>query len=112
MIIVAIPMRTKSEANSRDHWAAKARRVRMQRRSAFLRVLAARPKRGIPSTVCLTRIAPSRGLDGDNLQSALKAVRDGVADALGINDGSPDLTWNYSQRRGETYAVEITIVQD
>jgi hypothetical protein len=39
-------------------------------------------------------------MDGDNSIGSLKAVRDGVADALGIDDGDPRLTWEYRQETG------------
>jgi hypothetical protein len=77
-----------------------------------LLVRAARP--AIPESgavaITLTRIAP-RVLDTDNLASGLKAVRDGVADALGVNDGSSRLTWRYAQERGKPreYAVRVEI---
>jgi len=46
-----------------------------------------------------------RALDGDNLAGALKAVRDGVADALGIDDRNPRVTWLVDQRRGPAGVV-------
>lgn len=63
--------------------------------------------------VTLTRLAPSSGLDDDNLRGALKAVRDGVADALRIDDRDPRVTWEYEQRRSQPrqWAVEIRIVK-
>ena len=47
----------------------------------------------------------------DNLAAALKHVRDGVADALGMDDGDPRLVWLYGQRRGRPgeYAVLVEI---
>ena len=67
------------------------------------------PKSGTVA-ITLTRIAP-RVLDTDNLASAMKAVRDGVADALGVDDGSSRLTWRYAQEKGKTreYAVRVEI---
>jgi hypothetical protein len=58
----------------------------------------------------LVRIAP-RALDDDNLRGALKAARDGVSDAMGVNDRDPRVTWLYGQRRGSTgqYAVEVSV---
>lgn len=60
--------------------------------------------------VTLTRIAP-RALDDDNLRGALKATRDGVADALGIDDRDARVEWRYTQERGNprTYAVRVTV---
>lgn len=63
-------------------------------------------------TITLTRIAP-RKLDGDNLQRSLKAIRDGVADVLRIDDGNERLGWRYEQRpavKGESkYAVRVAL---
>lgn len=61
-------------------------------------------------TVTLTRIAP-RELDDDNLRGATKSCRDGIADALHIDDRDKRVTWCYAQRRGRVkeYGVEITI---
>ena len=66
----------------------------------------------LPVTVVLTRVAPRR-LDGDNLQSGFKAVRDGVADWLGVDDGNGLIDWQYVQRSGRPseYAVEIEVIR-
>lgn len=108
---VTLPMWTLSEANARSHWAAKARRTKMAREAVglvvgiHLRTMRVRP----PCVVTLTRIAPSAGLDGDNLQSALKATRDGVADALGVDDRDPRVEWRYEQRRGKRGEVALAL---
>lgn len=63
--------------------------------------------------ITLTRIS-ARKLDDDNLRGALKAVRDGVADALGFSDDSNGaLTWSYAQQKGRPgeQAVRIDVVQ-
>lgn len=113
MIKVTIPIKTKSEANQREHWAAKARRVKQQRDAVRLLLnsvfaMQKRPTVEDEITIQITRIA-SRDLDTDNLAGSMKAVRDGVADALRINDGHECITWEYDQRRGK-YAVEIKII--
>jgi hypothetical protein len=61
-------------------------------------------------SITLTRIAP-RALDTDNLSSGLKAVRDGVADALNVDDGSSHIQWRYAQERSKPgeYAVRVAI---
>ena len=48
-------------------------------------------------------------LDDDNLASGFKSTRDGVADWLGIDDGSKRLTWVYKQVKGppKTYEAEV-----
>ena len=118
-IDVLLPVRTFSELNLRTHWRQRARRVAEQREDTLLLVRSGlrgssfrarvRP-RDQALTVRLTRIAP-RGLDSDNLAGAMKAVRDGVADALGMDDGDPRFEWLYAQRRGwpGEYAVLVEI---
>lgn len=60
--------------------------------------------------ITMTRVSPGV-LDDDNLRSAMKAIRDGVADALGIDDRDPRVTWAYNQERGRPgkYAVRIAV---
>jgi hypothetical protein len=113
------PIRTVSEANARECWQAKARRVAEQRFVTGA-VLRAGRVPALPCIVTLTRIAP-RALDDDNGVGALKAVRDEVAWVLGLpiknakrriaDDRDPRVEWKYAQRRGKAkeYAVEIQI---
>ena len=115
MIEVLVPIRTWSEANLRGHWAKRARRARTQRQAARFLVRAACNVADTsvlsgPITITLTRIAPRR-LDSDNLASSLKAVRDGVADAMGVDDGCSRIQWCYAQRKGKPreYAVLVEI---
>lgn len=73
-------------------------------------VLGANGRPALPCTVVLTRVAPSNGLDGDNLAGALKGCRDAVADWLGIDDRDPLVRWEYQQRRG-AWGVEINLTR-
>lgn len=100
------PMPLPSAANLRMHPMQRARRVAAQRQIGYLLVSANSPP-SLPARITLTRIAP-RLLDDDNLAYAFKAVRDGVADALGVNDRDPRVSWSYSQERGAA-AIRITI---
>ena len=115
-----VPIRTVSEANRREHWAAKAKRAKAQREAARVisitelrRVDRAIHVMDICHRITLTRVAP-RKLDTDNLARSLKAVRDGIADALGIDDGDERVVWLYAQRRGapKTYEVEVEITEE
>ncbi len=102
--------RLRSCANLREHWAVKAKRVAAERAFAFSCLCAWRAKwrERFPVCVILTRVAP-RKLDSDNVASAFKAIRDGVADWLQVNDGDESkVTWRYAQERGD-YAVRIEI---
>lgn len=101
-----------SVANQRLHWAVKARLSKSQRTLARISLCASSPiPPSLPVTVVLTRISP-RKLDDDNLRSAFKAVRDGVADWLGHDDGNTLIDWQYRQvsEGAKKRAVEIEVI--
>ncbi len=106
---VVMPIRTVNSLNRRGHWAAKAHTAKKQRHAAYW-MLYTSPKPSPPCAITLTRIAP-RKLDSDGLAASFKHVQDGIADWLGIDDGSDLLTWAYQQRSGKPkeYAVEVEI---
>jgi hypothetical protein len=112
MIQITLPIQTVSEANIREHWSVKANRARMQRQ--FTKITLGPHFRKIMVTgrftITLVRVG-ARPLDSDNLARSFKAIRDGVADAIGIDDGSALLTWKYNQVKGKPkeYAVKIQI---
>lgn len=115
MIEVRMNMKIVSVANMRLHWAIKAKLAKDQRTRTRMSLAAVAQSSGLemlPVTVVLTRIAPRR-LDGDNLQSGFKAVRDGVADWLGVDDGNGLIDWQYAQRSGRPgeYAVEVEVIR-
>lgn len=104
-VTVLLPLRLPSVANLREHWSKRARRAKQHRMAAF-----AVPRSPLPCTVLLTRVGP-RALDDDNLRSACKALRDGIADRLGVKDNDPRIKWEYEQDtgRGKPYGVRIEI---
>jgi len=109
MIELIIPIKSVSVANLRMHWAVKAKLAKSHRamaRTAMATVSPSAP--GLPVSIVLTRVGP-RTLDTDNLASSLKAVRDGISDWLGVDDGSPQIDWQYGQKRG-SYAVEVEVI--
>jgi hypothetical protein len=99
-----IPIRTVSEANQREHHLTKAKRVRSHRETTALLMRRLLKKGEVPDVIVLTRLAP-KALDGDNLQSALKGCRDGIQDALGINDRH--LNFVYAQEQSKSYGVRV-----
>ena len=105
----SIPVKTAPGLNAREHWAKRAARVRRERFAAKAILGRQTPRE---ATITLTRYSAGT-LDGDNLQGALKAIRDGVADAFGMADNDPRLIWLYEQRKCKrgTYSVEITITE-
>lgn len=110
MITYTIPIKTVSLANTREHWAVKAKRAKGQRAVARLATLSA--LHGLKATVdlriSLTRLG-KRKMDRDNMIGGLKHVIDGIADALGIDDGSDSLSWEYAQEVGKVYGVRVVI---
>lgn len=105
---ISVPIKLQSTANLREHWAAKHRRTAPQQKAAALLSKSLVRQLRPALTVTLTRVSP-RELDDDNLRGALKAVRDGVASALRLDDRCPLVAWAYAQRRGAPHenAVEI-----
>ena len=104
--MITLPLRTVSGLNAREHWRARARRTKHERDvTAWLLKPATKP--AIPCAVLLTRVAPSGGLDDDNLPGAMKGIRDEIAAWLGIDDRRRDVVrYRYAQRRGP-WAVEV-----
>lgn len=113
MLSVEVPIKTVSELNRREHWASRARRVKAQRAATMFALRCSREdpsdyKAALTIRVLLVRIGPRR-LDGDNLQGALKAVRDAVAEWIGVDDGDLAYDWVYAQETGRPASVRIHI---
>lgn len=110
--MISIPMKAESTSNKREHHMARATRSKRERNAAALLTKPqVRQLRGPKLVVLLTRVAPNE-LDDDNLRGSLKAFRDGVAVALRVDDSTPLVRWDYSQRKGSEpreYAVEVTL---
>jgi crossover junction endodeoxyribonuclease RusA len=117
VIEICLPLKLPSVANLREHWTTKARRTKTQRHIAGIRTLSALrlagQQRGTVDRawVTMTRISTRPIRDGDNLQASCKAVRDGIADALGVDDADPRIDWGYAQRKGVS-SVEVRISFD
>ena len=112
--MMRMPIRTRSEMNLREHWAKTHKRRKEQRWLTYALVSALVDENEIGEWpkihVTLCRIAP-RNLDTDNLAASMKAVRDGVADALERDDGDTSITWEYRQcQLGKCeYAVHVSL---
>lgn len=109
MIDVTIPgLRLVSEANARGSWHGGASRAAQQRRTValFFRSL----RCAVPCNVRIIRVAPSR-LDDDNLARAAKAVRDQLAEWLGVDDRDERVSWTVAQTKGgvREYAVRVIV---
>jgi hypothetical protein len=108
-LVVTVPIKIVSEMNRREHWAAVSNRKRVQKNQVWVSLDQGSQGWAYPVTVTLHRIGP-RLLDGDNLQSGFKAVRDAVAAWLDIDDADERIIWKYSQAKERAYGCSITIV--
>jgi hypothetical protein len=120
VIVVSLPIRTTNPlnasriGNSRLAAIIKTQERARQRQTTKLLVQAAMQRIGVsraqmvPAVVTLTRVSAGR-LDGDGLQASFKAIRDGVADSLGVNDGGPFVEWRYLQEKGPQKHHEIKV---
>jgi hypothetical protein len=103
--VIVVELRT-TGSNAREDWRVRHGRVKRERKAvARMLMFALRPP--IPCTVLLTRVAPSGGLDDDNLRQALKGARDQVAEWIGIDDRyTKQVRYAYAQIRG-AWSVRI-----
>lgn len=112
--VLTVQIRTMRGLNERmvgTHWAQRNRKAKVEKAAVGWLLREYHGKYGrpdFPCSVMLTRCGPTPGLDGDNLQGALKYVRDEVAAWLGVDDAWEHLVkWRYAQRRTKLWAVEI-----
>jgi len=112
-ITINASIRTCDERSTGAQQLSRKIRTRKQREDARLAVKLSGfhlPANAPGFVITLTRIAP-RALDGnDGLEQSLKAVQDGVADALkGIGANGHRIGWKLGQQLGCDYAVIIDI---
>lgn len=104
---------TRRQAMARVHAAKRVRQsAEIVTRGIMLREkLKARDL--LPCKVTLRRMSSHwRGLDShDGLPGALKNVVDGIADALGIDDGGPFAIWKYENKKCARgcFGIEVLI---
>jgi hypothetical protein len=108
-----LPFHTVNELNgSHRHWRTVAKRRKSARlqTASIARAWSATPP-SPPLTVLMTRHSAGT-LDDDGLRAALKSVRDGIADWLGVDDKHTDrVSYGYAQepcKRGFSWVtVEV-----
>lgn len=102
-----VPIKTKSTANLREHWAAKYKRTDAQKSAT--RRKCPEWQAGPLLVVRLTRVSPRMLDKGDNLNSALKSVRDALASWLRVDDRTPLVEWLYAQEKGAEPHVRVEV---
>lgn len=120
-IVLPWPSRTLSP-NSRAHWRQKAAAVAKARQDAGWATYAAKgcgeAQEGLnqnedPIPVTMTFYPPDRRhRDDDNMISSAKALRDGIADALGVNDRRFRTAYHFGEpEKPGRVEVEIKLVE-
>jgi hypothetical protein len=109
-VVVEAPIRVESPNRLHDeHPGSRARRVRGER-AAVREALADSKLPPGPWLVRLVRLAPRR-LDDDNATASMKAVRDEVAAALGVDDRDSRVRFVVEQERARVYGVRIVVAR-
>lgn len=117
LLVVRVPMKLGRGQNEREHWTAKAARVKREHEAMAVALAGPLPhdlaelRRAADEmglTVRITRIAPKH-LDDDNATASAKAVRDSIAAWLGIDDGDARVRYEVRQRceGARTYGVQV-----
>lgn len=103
------PKSSKLSQNSRGHWAKKAKATREYRTQCAWIATAAGIGSAMPRRVHVAFYPPDRRKrDDDNMVSAFKAGRDGIADAMGCDDSL--IEFSYSIHRDECLGlVRVTV---
>lgn len=112
-IVIHLDVQTPNPLNGAQgrHWSVISKRRKAHRQLAMYATIARVRRPRFPIVVTLTRLSAGR-LDSDGLLAALKSLRDGVADGLGLrDDNDPRVTWKYEQETAprKKYGVEIVI---
>ena len=112
-----IPVKTKSKLNIRggpNLYKILAGMAKKERETAQLATRAAlgRTRVRLPLEVTMTRVSPAvkqdrSFVDDDNLRSALKSVRDGIALAVGHDDGDPRIRFEYCEAPGRARVRQV-----
>jgi hypothetical protein len=111
-LTISAPIKIVSTANFREHWSAKYRWNKQHAKQvqlAFFGMASKIPPSETGLKITLTRIGGKPMDRADNLPNGFKAVIDQVAQQIGVDDGSPYLSWHFEQRPGKVAGVEIRI---
>ena len=119
-MIIKLPIKTVSEANlSREHWTKKHKRHKMQKEAIRLACSNRITPDMLPCTIKLTRIAPRKLDQWENLPCSFKFILDSIASllvpgkAIGQADSDNRIKVKYDQIKGGVgeYAIEIEIIK-
>jgi hypothetical protein len=110
-----LPLTLPSRSNQRGAWQKHAKTHEAHRTAGKLAMpplaFLAGPlslREGKTLIVRITREAP-KPLDDDNLAGACKSLRDGIADALGVDDRDERVTWLCDQAKAKVPSVLVEV---
>jgi hypothetical protein len=99
-VTFTIPVKVVSLTNAHEHWRSRQKRAKKERAETWVAFYHATGRRTRPVTgptlVTMTRVGKNK-MDSDNLQGALKHVRDELAVCLGVDDRDPIVIWKCQQ---------------
>lgn len=105
-LVIMPGLRAVSITNARG-WR-KLAQIAKEQRSRTFNELCKNTLPPLPVVVTLERFAPQL-CDDDNLAGSLKHVRDGVADAYGIDDADPRIRFAVKQEKNRQWIVSVCI---
>jgi crossover junction endodeoxyribonuclease RusA len=100
--------------NARVHWSIKAKHTKAYREIGFYTAKEAKAKIDWQGTIhaFITFYPPDRRrLDDDNIIARIKAARDGIADALGVDDKRFRIHPHLSDEVRKGGVVEVVLTQ-
>jgi hypothetical protein len=105
-LLVTLPFRLSSRGNARGHSLAHAKGIAAQREGTTLKLAVHRARlidhldKSAVLAVRAVRVSPQELDVHDNLGMSLKAVIDGIADALKVTDADPRIEFIPDAQRG------------
>lgn len=113
-LYLALAIQTVNPLNRREHFHTRAKRSKEEReniyRSLLVMARGSGPLPPLPVTVTLTRVGPRLMDVGDGLNASFKAIRDGIQDAYGVDDGSDLFDFRYEQEKSKAYGIRIHVM--
>jgi hypothetical protein len=109
-----IPVKTVSESNQWDGWRARYGRKKKQQEvtAVFCRQHDIMHHYQRDMTIRLTRLYPARyprTMDQGNIEVSFKNVQDQIAKEIAMDD--KNVKWQYHQRQGDDYGVEVELIE-